>query len=154
MAKKTKTKNQVVNYPFVIVASHGSTPKPVVPVIVRNPANGFDFSTWALIDTGADATAIPEYIAKEVYHDIRNVKVKRDFHFGIGGEVEVFYHTFQINILHSDTAGKITSTPAIRMPKRRYAVIPDLHVLVLGEKDFLQKYKLTIDYRKKVFSIE
>lgn len=144
----------IIDYPFTGHCPTYTTPKPAVPVIVRNPANGIDLRTWALIDTGADATTIPEFVAKQVYHEIRNHKVKKDFLSGFGGSVMVYYHTFQIDILQLDASGTITDTPAISIPKRRYAVAQHLDVIVLGEEDFLRKYKLTIDYRKKILSIE
>ena len=55
----------IVNYPFVVMSGIG-VPKPGLPVILTNPANGFSLDTWALIDTGADSTVIPEFIAKKL----------------------------------------------------------------------------------------
>jgi hypothetical protein len=141
------------NYPFRTTDQY-SSPKPVVPVIIYNPANDFEFLTWALIDTGADTTAIPEHVAKALYHDIRNHQVKRDHSFGIGGGVEVYMHTFAVDILFSDPDGTINqSKAAIKIPKRKIAVVPDLHITILGE-DFLEDYVLTIDYPGQKFSVK
>ena len=141
----------IVDYPFVDLEG---SPKPAIPVILTNPDNGFEYSTWALIDTGADATAIPEYIAKQVYHNVRHQSVKKDVHWGIGGTANVYYHTFRINVLKSDKKGNVDSQQtAIRINKRLFAVIPDLHIMVLGEDDFLKNYILTINYPRKIFSI-
>ena len=87
----------ISNYPFRSTREYPAQ-KPVVPVAVYNPANGFDYKTWALIDTGAEATVIPDYIAKTLYHDIDNPRVKKDTSFGIGGQADVYMHTFYINI--------------------------------------------------------
>jgi hypothetical protein len=144
----------IFNYPFRIPPGY-SVAKPVVPVIIVNPENGFDYSTWALIDTGADTTVIPEDIAKTLYHDVRNPRAKRDKTFGIGGEVDVYMHTFSIKILFSDPAGKIDhNRVAIKIPKRTFAVVPNLHIVILGEQDFLKNYVLTINYPRQIFSIK
>ena len=140
----------IIDYPFV---SLDGSPKPAVPVILTNPANDFSYSTWALIDTGADSTAIPESIAKAVYHNIRHESVKRDVHWGIGGTAKVYYHTFRIDVLKSDKKGNVHEQTAIRMNKKAFSVIPGLHIMILGENDFLKKYVLTINYPRKIFSI-
>lgn len=145
----------ISNYPFRTAEEEGlSSEKPVIPIIVYNPRNNFDFKTWALIDTGADTTVIPEHIAKAVYHDIRNPKVKRDRSFGIGGDIEVYMHTFSIDILYSDPTGNVNdSKVAIKISKRKFAVAPNLHIVILGE-DFLKNYVLTINYPRRIFSIK
>jgi len=73
----------IVNYPFVDISGTGS--KPYLPVILTNPANGFSFATWALIDTGADSTVIPEFIAKKLYHNIKHKSVQTDSCLGVSG---------------------------------------------------------------------
>lgn len=99
-------------------------------------------------------TVIPEYVAKELYHDVKNRRVKRDRSFGIGGDVEVYMHTFSIDILFSDPGGRIDpGKTAIKIPKGRFAVVPDLHITILGE-DFLKDYVLTIDYPGQRFSLK
>ncbi len=60
----------IANYPFVDIKG---VPKPGLPVILTNPANDFSYGTWALIDTGADNTVIPEFIAKKLYHDPKSL---------------------------------------------------------------------------------
>lgn len=142
------------SYPFRVSAECPFN-KPLVPVVLYNPANDFSYETWGLIDTGADMTCIPEYIAKALYHDVRNHKAKKDMSSGIGGEVKVYMHTFSLDVLYSDSNGKVTPNRfAIRIPKREFAVVPNLHMVILGEKDFLKNYVLTIDYPNKNFSLK
>lgn len=143
----------IVEYPFRIPSTSYSIPKPAVPIIIINPNNGFTCRTWGLIDTGADASAIPEFIAKSLGHNIRDEKVKRDTHWGIGGDVAVYLHTCRINILRSSPDGIVDDTIVVTIPKRKVAVIPGLHTVILGEKDFLEKYILNIDYPRQAFSI-
>lgn len=141
----------IVDYPFIDINGDGA-PKPALPVKLINPANGFEHTTWALIDTGADYTVIPEFIAKQLYHDIKHHNVKRDMFTGIGGNAVVYYHTFHINILKSSKKGKVYRKSIIEL-QGTFAVVQDLFTMVLGEKDFLSKYILIIDYPKKTFSV-
>jgi hypothetical protein len=124
-------------------------------IVLYNPHNNFDYKTWAIIDTGADTTVIPEYIAKSLYHDIRNPKVRRDTSFGIGGAVEVYMHTFSMEILYSDSAGKIDPNKVvIKIPPKKFPVVPDLHIVILGQNDFLKKYVLIVNYPRYIFSVK
>jgi hypothetical protein len=140
----------IVGHPFVEI---GGIPKPALFVKLINPANGFEHTTWALIDTGADYTVIPEYIAQKLYHDVRNKKVKTTWCTGIGGNATAYHHTFSLRFFKSDAKGNISKKVAIRINKRLFAVVENLHTMVLGTGDFLKDYVLTIDYSKKVFSV-
>lgn len=140
----------VIDYPFFNI---DGKPKPALPVQLINPANGFEFSTWALIDTGADATVIPAYIANQLYHDITHKDVITDRFWGMGGTSMVYYHTFRLNIFKSNSDGIVSNEKAIKARKRLYAVEKTLRTMVLGESDFLNRYIITIDYPKKILSL-
>ncbi len=142
----------IVDYPFVDIFGFGN-PKPALPVKLTNPANNFELTTWALIDTGADVTVIPEYISNRLYHDLKHKSVKTDDNWGIGGTAKAYYHTFRLKVLESDRKGKISENTVIKINKRLFSVIPGMHMMLLGEEDFLKKYVLTINYPKKIFSI-
>ncbi|MBN1796738.1 MAG: hypothetical protein JW804_08695 [Sedimentisphaerales bacterium] len=119
-----------------------------------NPANSIELTTWALIDTGADNTVIPAYIARQLYHDVSHRSVKTDICQGIGGQAKVYKHTFRLNILGTDKKGKVDyGKVAIRINKKLFSVVEGLHAMVLGEDDFLKKYILTINYPRKTFSL-
>jgi len=142
----------IVDYPFLDL---DGSPKPVLPVVLTNPANDFCYQTWGLIDTGADSTAIPDFIAKALYHDIENQAVIRRPCFGIGGEVTTYDHTFRLQVLSIDKDGKILDgKPAIRINSRLFSVVKGLRTMILGESDFLAKYVLSINYPKKKFSLK
>lgn len=135
----------IANYPFVDISRTG-VPKPGLPVILTNPANGFAFGTWALIDTGADNTVIPEFIAKKLYHDIAHKSVQTSACLGISGTATTYYHTFRLKVLGLNRKGEVLYNKiAIKRNKRLYAVIRGLHIMVIGENDFLKKYILTIN---------
>jgi hypothetical protein len=142
----------IVEYPFVDIDGNGK-PKPALPVKLINPANGFDRTTWALIDTGADNIIIPGYIARYLYHDIRHKSVKTTDCSGIGGDTTAYYHTFQLNFLGCDKKGKVSDNAVIRINPRQFAVVDEFNTMVLGEDDFLKKYILTINYPRKTFSL-
>lgn len=142
----------ITNYPFVEINGRS---KPALPVLLTNPANDFSFFTWALIDTGADSTIIPGFIAKKLYHDIAHESVKTETCLGISGETTTYHHTFRVKVLGLDRQGDVLINKiAVKINKRTYAVIEGLHIMVVGEDDFLKRYKLTINYPKKTFSLQ
>lgn len=143
----------IIDYPFIDISGTGS-PKPALPVVLINPTNGFDCFTWALIDTGADNTVIPDFIAKKLYHNIAHENVQTDICWGIGGAATIYYHTFRLKVLGLNRKKQVLNNKeAIRRNKRLYAVVQALHTMVLGEDDFLDRYILTINYPKKTFSL-
>ncbi|MCD4830407.1 MAG: hypothetical protein K8R02_01205 [Anaerohalosphaeraceae bacterium] len=143
----------ISNYPFR-KDQISRTPSPLVPVILTNPENGFEFPTWGLIDTGADRTIVPGYIAKEVYHNLKGAEVECDFGSGVGGDVRFYMHTFTMQLLSYDKSNSVTTNPVIEIKKHQFAVCENINTLILGVDDFLKDYKLIIDYPKQVFSIK
>jgi len=140
----------IVNYPFRTHSAF-STPKPFLPIVITNPDNGFTFLTWAVIDTGADTSAIPEFIGKKLGHSI--TAVKAETHSGIGGDAKAYYHRAQIEVLAIDSQGNVIDDNVLITVKRKIAIIPELRVTILGENDFLKHYLLTVDYPKQIFSL-
>jgi hypothetical protein len=144
----------IYKYPFRRIIG-ASAAQPVLPIIISNPANGVEHLTWALIDTGADTSAVPEEIAMLLYHNIRHPDVKKDCSFGISGHTVVFLHTFTIDVLAPKPSGEVNlAKVAMRVTKQLIPVIPQLPVVILGQKDFLQRSILTLNYPKKWFSIQ
>jgi len=140
----------IIEYPF---QAKGFTKlSPILPIIIVNPDNGFVFPTWGLIDTGADDTSIPEHIAKKLGHDIKSVRPYSGY--AAGGIIDVYKHTFSIDILSMNENGQVNENDTIiKISRRRIGVISDLHCVLLGVEDFLKKYVVTIDYPRQVFSI-
>ena len=141
----------IVDYPFQAQGTF-SEPKPILPIKITNPHNDFVFFSWGLIDTGADSTAIPGWIAKKLGHDIKSGKLS-DCIAG-GGLIRIYEHTCCIDILSMDKNGRVDdNNMAITIPDGRIGVLEHLPFVLLGVNDFLRNYVLTIDYPKQVFSI-
>jgi len=147
----------ITNYPFGIPEGF-RLKKPALPIILYNPANDpadeFEYRTIALIDTGADITIIPEYIAKALNHNIRHPDVETIYSWGIGGDTKVYLHTFSMDVLYVDAHGTIGDKVVIQIPPTKFHVVAGLGTVVLGENDFLNKYILSIHYPKQIFSVK
>jgi len=131
--------------------------QPFLIIEVTNPANNFHKEMPALIDTGADECTIPGFYAGKLGHDLKAGKPKP---IGTaGGDSEAYGHTCKINIFAmSGTAQKPKvdyDNVVITIPKSIIDFAPDLKLgyALLGVKNFLKKYILTIDYPRQVFSI-
>ncbi len=127
-------------------------PSPILPIRVTNPDNGFDFDTFGLVDTGADHTSIPEFIAKSLGHNI--TAVKPSMGIGAGGTFDVYPHTFQIDVFRTDDKGMVDTDDVVYTIKRRkIGVINGLPFVLLGVGDFLRRFFLAVDYPSRQFSV-
>ena len=146
----------------------GKTYRPLLPITIINPENGLDDFAWAIIDTGADRSTVPEYIAKRLYHDIKNTKAQCDIVNTVGSCIRVYKHTFSIKIHAMTLSGSniVVGQPVIDIPKMLVDVVPvetenksgekvttGFNQVLLGVDDFLGNYILTIDYPRKMFSL-
>jgi len=121
-------------------------PRPILPIKIINPHTGLAYTTFGIIDTGADECAIPASIASILGHNLQAGSTKI---IGTGnGETIAFAHTTKFEIYHPLSfrlAYTIQDTPIDFMP--------NLHVVLLGVNSFLIKFILNIDYPHKVFSV-
>jgi hypothetical protein len=142
----------ISNYPFR-AAETIRLPSPILPIRIINPHNGFDYLTWGLIDTGAVDSAIPEHIAKALGHDIKSVGSINGY--GASGPCDVYPHTFKIDIFKMNNKGDVNEQQIVHtIPECRIGVIRYLPYVLLGVKEFLSKFVLVIDYRKKKVSVK
>jgi hypothetical protein len=141
----------IVDYPFKAQGVF-SIPSPILPVLITNPHNGANFRTWGLVDTGAVATVIPGFIARNIGHNVENVATSSGD--CAGGQITVYPHTCNIDILSMNSNGNVNENDIIiRIPPCKMGVINDCQCVLLGVSDFLKKYILKIDYPRKIFSI-
>ena len=156
-------------FPFTSL-SPWAPERPLLAVTIRNPANGLDDQTWAIIDTGADRCIFPEYIAKRLCHTLKHKDVQCDTANTVGGDVLVYKHTFDLSVSSlkkTKTGVSIGSEIVIHKPRMLVDVVParfedakgekihtNFHSVLLGVDDFLADYLITIDYPQHEFSFE
>ena len=123
---------------------------PQLAVRVINPENGLSCCTAAIIDTGASASLIPEFISKAIGHTINAV---RPCHCSTAGPVDatVYPHTYTLEI-YSFEEGASNDAPIITI-KNRIIDTANCHFMILGVTDFLKDYILTVNYPEKYFSL-
>lgn len=140
----------IIDYPFFEI---NGKPKPALCVKLINPENKIECKTWALIDTGADCTVIPKWIANDLDHILKHKDVKKDYCSGIGGGAISYQHTFGLEIFKSDKKGNLLKKPVITIKPRLYPVVEDCGIMILGMDDFLKNYTLIVNYPKQLFSL-
>lgn len=124
--------------------------KPFVPIVLINPDDDYEvYPTYALIDTGADRSIIPEGIAKELMHDNDGKGVETDEICGVCSSAKVYKHTFVIEVLNPDNPSEslFRTDPmlisVLEFPKGNQ---PKTGEVILGMPDFILKYIRNIDF--------
>lgn len=148
------------NYPFISVELVGSTvrisikgpqARPRLWIRITNPDTNSALEWPAIIDTGADACACPVQVASQLGYDLMSVKSEKVN--TAKGKTNVYPHKSKLEILEV----LATATPG---PKVLYTTsdvtmnftegLPDI---LLGRKQFLNKFILTIDYIRRTSSL-
>jgi predicted aspartyl protease len=133
------------NFPFYKVKKDRCS-RPWLPIRLVNPDNGLDLITVGLIDTGADECSVPAAFAKKLGHNLTAVKPKLiTTASGIG---RAYPHTTTIEIYDVSIKNVLHNIPNVTIDYTE-----DLHVVLLGMKNFLEHFVLEINYPKEVFSI-
>lgn len=130
------------DFPFVPL---GGILRPWLPVRIINPHTGLSFDTYGLIDTGADECCVPEYISSSIGHNMKN-GTRKDIH-GVGGLTNVYSHTTKIEIYNHQGARVYT------IDETCIDCSMNCTVVLLGVKQFLDKFTLKIDYPAKILSL-
>ena len=132
--------------PFSIYRQFGDKPRPILPVRIINPHTSKRIQTIGIIDTGADEFSIPADYAPLLGHNLQAGNTKQ---VSTGnGRSTAYSHTTRFEILHPASFNllyTVNDTPV--------DFLPNLHVVLLGVKNFLSKFILNIDYPRNVFSI-
>lgn len=136
----------VRNFPFSITSPTDAIARPWLYVKIINPHSGKSIRLIGLIDTGADECAIPASFASILGHDLTKGTPKTIS--SAGGRTQGYSHTTKIEIfdMSDNLCYTINDTPIDFMP--------DLNVVLLGVKQFLDQFKLHIHYPKNEFSIK
>ncbi len=119
--------------------------RPWLPIRIINPHTGLFFDTRGLVDTGADECCVPDFIAHTIGHNVEK-GTPADVG-GIGGKVDAYKHTTKIEIY--DYSDKLVYT----INEACIDCIVGGKTVLLGTKEFLDKFMLAIDYPAKKFSI-
>jgi len=141
-SQKTQTAaSSCREFPYQALSQKGAdapTPlKPAIPIRVHHPDTDQTYPLSALIDSGADATTLPDEWAEVLGIDLDEcpaVKVKT------GSGI-----TF-----HPEWTEPLSITVAehkIEVVRPRFAPI---HVVILGRRDFFMNFKVEFDERKQV----
>lgn len=128
----------IINVPFTIIRA-GDIPRPILPLILKNPTNGQQLRTYGLIDTGADDCAFPAGYAIMTGHEYLLGTVKE---VGTGnGKTIAYAHTICLEVFN------------YKIDNILIDFCPNLTIGLLGVKNFLKYFVLTIDYKKQIFSL-
>ncbi len=132
-----------VEYPFYSFQTTKDALRVYLPVRLSNPATGVSTDIeMALVDTGADACVIPGSLAQALGHKLKHKTIKPAPTFGINGtQVHTYGHTFRLELL-SPKADTVVWSNEQAVIDCIDSEIP----ILLGTKDFLAGFKITIDY--------
>lgn len=121
--------------------------RPILPIKIVNSHTGRGVRTHGIVDTGADECAIPAGIAPLLGHELQRGQTKQ---INTGNGVTVAYsHMTKFEIYHPGTGDHlytVSDTPI--------DFLPNLHIVLLGVRNFLSNFILHMDYSKKIFSIK
>jgi len=129
----------IIDSPFKRIFPN-DIPRAYLPLIVANSKTKKSFSTYGIIDTGADECAFPPDIAKELGLNLKEGKLKV-INTG-NGRFVAYSHKVSIDI------------QGFRLNNVVIDFLPNLHIPLIGVKSFLSKFILTINYPQKKFSLK
>ena len=120
----------------------------LLPIKIINPHTNLSLKTVGLIDTGATECAIPAKVADILKHNL--LKGQRKTINTGNGKSSAFGHTTSIDIFHPQNADKqiIYSLENVIID-----FMPNLNVVLLGVRGFLDNFNLNINYPRRVFSL-
>lgn len=139
----------IKDYPFSIVGE--GPPRPMLWIRLTNPDTNLSFVTLAIVDTGADVCVFPAGIAVALGHSLQSVPPNPMV--GVGSQTVAWPHTSKMEILSIKADGTVGSSVLYTVPNTLIDFSPTCPMFLLGTKNFLSKFILTVDYPRQVFSI-
>jgi len=119
-----------------------------LPITIINPQNQKTYNTYGIIDTGATKCVIPAAIIGILGFDTTNCK-----------DVSVMTGSGQ-SIAHCLITSMIIRHPinpdkniVLKIDNVLINYMPNLNIVLLGVEEFLSKFVLNIDYKRRVFSL-
>jgi predicted aspartyl protease len=135
----------ISNFPFTDIGDGFARPFLLTRIV--NPLNGYNVLCFGLVDTGADDCAVPASFAKSLGHDLLAGSI-RGIDTG-NGTASAYAHTVKFEILHP-----VSQKPLYAIQDTPVDFMQNLPLVLLGTKNFLSRFILTIDYPRKSFSIK
>lgn len=135
--------------PFTPVSDDVARPMLWIRVINKNANKSV--ITPALTDTGADECGFPASIASALGYKLKSVPSKTIV--TANGKTVAYPHPARVEILAMDSTGQPTYDIAYALDETPIDFIQGLEGFLLGSRNFLSDFTLTIDYPRQVFSI-
>ena len=139
----------IKDYPFTPIAD--GVARPILWIRVINPAKKKSLITHAAIDTGADECGFPASTANSLGHKLKSVPPKEIV--TANGKTLAYSHTSEIQILTMDPDGQPIDKVVHTIKATPIDFIEGPDGFLLGTKNFLSDFILTVDYPRQVFSI-
>ena len=139
----------IKDYPFTSILS--GLARPMLWIKVTNPHTKSGLITLAIIDTGADDCAFPADVAVKLGHNLESVPAKNVN--TASGQAKVYSHTTQIDILETLPNGMRGNRVLYTIPDTPIDFVDGCEAFLLGTKNFLSNFILTVNYPHKVFSL-
>ena len=139
-------------YCFYIGTGAGHSSRPVVPICITNPQTSKRVYAFALVDTGAEACVFPARIRAALgLRAADGIKRRIGTVTGAGQALE---YTVKVDIFGLGPRGQLVNLNKIIHSK----TVPvnfarNLKCFLIGVKDFLEDFVVTIDYERQVFSL-
>lgn len=130
---------QLLDVPFTQL-SPNDIPRLWLPITIINPHAKRRVKVLGLIDTGADECALPARYAAILGHNLESGTVK-EVNTG-NGTTLAYSHTVKIELQDFTVQETLID------------FMPNLHTVLLGTKSFLSNFILTVDYPRKLFSLQ
>jgi predicted aspartyl protease len=112
-----------------------------------------DILVKAVVDTGADECAFPASIATQLGHKLHKGVARKTVRTA-SGETRAFSHTSRVEVLAIRADGLPGTRVLYTLPETPIDFIQGCESFLLGARNFLKPFVLTINYPAEVFSIQ
>ena len=129
--------------------------RPIIFCVVKDLLRGNKFHVPMLLDTGADSTCFPDWMADFFGHNNHHPDVIKDTMKGVGGEVTTYLHSVQISLVDPERSDKASPVTAWTSPFKTAVFVENLECEfgLLG-MDIMKQWAsvtfLTVDGKLKV----
>jgi len=140
---------EIRDYPFSVVGQGPS--RPMLWVRLTNPDTCLSFEALAIVDTGADICVFPAGVAEALGHKLKSVSPNPMG--GVGGDTCAWPHTSKVEILNIKTDGTAGSRVLYSISDTLIDFSATCPMFLLGTKNFLSNFILTVDYPRQTLSL-